>query len=49
MNSKTIISPGRYVQGPGALEKLADYCETFGSKVLVVADDFVMNLSLIHI
>jgi len=44
MNSKTIISPGRYVQGPGALEKLADYCETFGSKVLVVADDFVMNM-----
>ncbi|MFW6263492.1 MAG: glycerol dehydrogenase [Thermotogota bacterium] len=42
---KKIIAPGKYVQGPGELKKLSEYSESFGLKVFVIADDFVMNLT----
>jgi len=45
MATKIIISPGKYVQGPGELKRLETYSKTFGSKVFVIADDFVMDLT----
>lgn len=33
----SLISPGRYVQGEGALKDLGKYLESFGKKALVVA------------
>jgi glycerol dehydrogenase len=35
--SKIIISPSKYVQGPGELKKLEDYTKTLGGNVLVIA------------
>ena len=37
-----ILSPGKYVQGNGAIGNLASHA---GKKSLVIADDFVMNLT----
>jgi glycerol dehydrogenase len=45
MATKIIISPGKYVQGPGELKRLETYSKTIGSKVFVIADDFVMDLT----
>lgn len=41
---RTLISPGRYVQGPGAIVRLGEYLRDVGSRPLVVADDVVWNL-----
>src|SRR6478752_330997 len=38
---RTVISPGRYVQGKGAIHQLGDYLAPLGSKPLIVADDLV--------
>ncbi|MEV0084520.1 MULTISPECIES: glycerol dehydrogenase [Saccharopolyspora] len=38
---RTMISPGRYVQGKGALHRVGDYLEQLGSSPLFVADDLV--------
>ena len=38
---RSVISPGRYVQGVGALERLAEYLEPIGDKPLLLADDQV--------
>jgi glycerol dehydrogenase len=38
---RTIISPGRYVQGPGAIHRLGEYLPQLGSTPLLVADDLV--------
>ena len=38
---RTVISPGRYVQGPGAITRLGEYLAPIGSTPLVVADDAV--------
>jgi glycerol dehydrogenase len=41
---RTVISPGRYVQGKGAIHHLGKYLEPLGPSVLVVADDLVWGL-----
>src|SRR5664279_6073129 len=38
---RTVISPGRYVQGKGAIGQLGDFLKQIGSTPLVVADDLV--------
>ncbi len=38
---RTIISPGRYVQGEGALRRLGEFLKPLGSTPLIVADDIV--------
>lgn len=41
---KIIISPGKYIQGNGALENIAKYTMALGSRPLVIADNFVTEL-----
>ena len=41
---RTVISPGRYVQGKGALHLLGEYLKPLGSTPLLVADDLVWGL-----
>lgn len=41
---RTIISPGRYVQGKGAIARLGEFTAQIGSNPLVVADDVVWSL-----
>src|SRR6476659_7546629 len=41
---RTVISPGRYVQGKGAIHQLGDYLKNLGSTPLIVADDSVWGL-----
>lgn len=41
---KTIIAPGRYVQGKGAIHRLGEYISQIGAKPLIVADDFVWGI-----
>src|SRR6478609_5208515 len=41
---RTVISPGRYVQGKGAIHQLGDYLKNLGSTPLIVADDLVWGL-----
>lgn len=41
---RIIIAPTKYIQGENALARLGEYTETLGTKALVLADDFVMNL-----
>ncbi len=38
---RTVISPGRYVQGKGAISQLGKYLVALGSAPLIVADDLV--------
>ncbi|HEV7948959.1 MAG TPA: glycerol dehydrogenase [Glaciihabitans sp.] len=38
---RTVISPGRYVQGAGALSRLGEFLSPIGSKPLLLADDIV--------
>ena len=38
---RSVISPGRYVQGAGALDRLAEYLAPIGDKPLLLADDQV--------
>ncbi len=38
---RTVISPGRYVQGKGAIHQLGDFLKQLGSTPLMVADDLV--------
>ena len=38
---RSIISPGRYVQGKGAIHQLGEYLKHLGSTPLIVADDLV--------
>ncbi|WP_190816353.1 iron-containing alcohol dehydrogenase [Saccharopolyspora pogona] len=38
---RIMISPGRYVQGKGALHRVGEYLEQLGSSPLFVADDLV--------
>ncbi|ALE75820.1 glycerol dehydrogenase [Pseudonocardia sp. EC080625-04] len=38
---RTMISPGRYVQGSGAIHRLGEYLAPLGSQPLLVADDMV--------
>ncbi|GAA3579393.1 bifunctional L-1,2-propanediol dehydrogenase/glycerol dehydrogenase [Amycolatopsis ultiminotia] len=41
MSARTLISPGRYVQGRGAVHQLGEYLAQLGSTPLIVADDLV--------
>lgn len=41
---RTMISPGRYVQGRGALDSLGSYVAKLGQRPLVLADDVVRGL-----
>lgn len=38
---RTIISPGRYVQGPGAIRRVGEFLATIGRTPLIVSDDVV--------
>lgn len=38
---RSVISPGRYVQGPGAIRRLGELVATIGTSPLIVADDVV--------
>ncbi len=42
---KVIIAPSKYIQGKHALKELAKYAKVYGEKPLVIADEFVMNLT----
>ncbi len=41
---KVLQSPGKYVQGPNALQSIADYIKPLGDKAFVIADAFVFGL-----
>lgn len=41
---RTVISPGRYVQGRGAIHQLGDFLKPLGSTPLIIADDLVWGL-----
>ncbi len=41
---RTVISPGRYVQGKGAIGLLGDFLKPLGTTPLMVADDLVWGL-----
>jgi glycerol dehydrogenase len=45
MATKIVISPGKYVQGPGELKKIESYSKAFGKNAFVIADAFVMNMT----
>src|SRR6056297_519503 len=45
MGIKKIVSPGKYIQGPGEINKLAEYCLPFGTKLFVIASESVMKLT----
>lgn len=38
---RSVISPGRYVQGPGAIARLGEFLAPIGSTPLIIADDVV--------
>jgi glycerol dehydrogenase len=41
---RILISPRKYVQGRGVIEKIGDYVKPLGSNLLVIADEFVWGL-----
>ncbi|MEB0307447.1 iron-containing alcohol dehydrogenase, partial [Cryobacterium sp. 10I1] len=41
---RTIISPGRYVQGKGALSRLGEFLAPLGKTPLLVSDDVVWGI-----
>ncbi|RKR74335.1 glycerol dehydrogenase [Frondihabitans australicus] len=41
---RTVISPGRYVQGKGAMSRLGGYVKEIGQTALIVSDDFVWGV-----
>lgn len=45
MATKIISSPGKYIQGPGELNKLEFYATNYGTKALIISDDFVMHMT----
>ena len=40
-----IVAPGKYIQGPGELDRLAEHTGQLGAHAFVIADEFVMNLT----
>lgn len=38
---RSVISPGRYVQGPGAIARIGEFLAPIGNTPLIVADDIV--------
>ena len=45
MATKTVVSPGKYIQGPGELNRLETYSRDFGAKPFIIADEFVTNMT----
>lgn len=45
---KVLISPSRYVQGPGALNEADKYLRNFGTDALVIADPFLLDQAKKH-
>ncbi|MCB1777169.1 MAG: glycerol dehydrogenase [Candidatus Competibacteraceae bacterium] len=45
MATKITASPSKYIQGPDELKRLGKYSHNFGKKPLIIADEFVMNLT----
>ena len=45
MATKIVISPGKYIQGPGEMKKIAKYAKDYGQQAFVIADAFVMNMT----
>jgi len=45
MATKIVISPGKYVQGPGELRKIESYSNDFGKNPFIIADAFVKNMT----
>lgn len=41
---RIIIAPTKYIQGEDALQRLGEYTASMGTKALIIADDFVLNL-----
>lgn len=41
LSIRTVISPGRYVQGPGAISRLGEFLKPIGNTPLIVSDDVV--------
>jgi glycerol dehydrogenase len=41
---RTVVSPGRYVQGAGAISRLGEFLRTIGDTPLLIADDVVWGL-----
>lgn len=41
---RTVISPGRYVQGKGAIARLGEFTAPLGSTPIIVADDVVWGI-----
>ncbi len=41
---KIIISPAKYIQGPGVISRTAQYTANFGHKVFAIADTFVLGM-----
>ncbi|GAB2450997.1 glycerol dehydrogenase [Conyzicola lurida] len=42
---RTVMSPGRYVQGKGALARLGEFVAQIGTAPLIIADDFVWGIA----
>ncbi|MBC7441814.1 MAG: glycerol dehydrogenase [Ramlibacter sp.] len=42
---RTVMSPGRYVQGKGAIDRLGEFVSQIGSAPLIVADDVVWGFA----
>ena len=38
-------SPGRYVQGKGVIESIADETQRLGSHALIISDEVVWNIT----
>lgn len=44
MSNRIYIAPAKYVQGPGVLNSLGTYVETYGKNFLVIADETVWEI-----
>lgn len=44
MSNRIYIAPAKYVQGPGVLNSLGKYVETYGKNFLVIADETVWEI-----
>lgn len=45
MAMRITASPSKYIQGPDELKRLNKYSHSFGEKPLIIADEFVMNMT----
>lgn len=45
MQDKMFVSPDKYIQGAGLLERSAQYISPFGNKILLISDDIVWKIA----